>query len=219
MMRTGAALLLALLILAVLPVAAQAEPAPSLTPDLTVTPAGTTSEMTPIPPLTPPVVTTPEAIPTQTPALSPPDMPLPRGPVVQAPPPSLDVSVDPAAVSFGGGGVMRVPATYHAWVNVTVQAQGVQNWFLRAEDITPLTAHKGFLSSTSPARNLSRPLEIWDFTLVPAGFRAVGPGNSVWYTSTKPGKSEVITRFRQGTATDDLYGVYTMTVSFTASTS
>jgi hypothetical protein len=217
-MRTGAVLLLAVLVLAVLPAAAQAEPA--LTPDLTVTPAGTTPEVTPTEtPVPPPAVTTPEAIPSQTAALSPPDMPLPRGPVVQAPPPSLDVSVDPAAVSFGGGGVMRVPATYHAWVNVTVQAQGVQNWFLRAEDITPGTAHKGFLSSTSPARNLSRPLEIWDFTLIPAGFRAVGTGNTVWYSSTKPGKSEVITRFRQGTTKDDLYGVYTMTVSFTASTS
>jgi len=211
-MRTVFALILAVLILAVLPVAAQDDLAVGTpVPDLNTTPAETP-------------VATPDVTPTETP-VPPPDTLVPPGPgrgivlAPQAPPPSLDITVDPASVSFGGPGGMLVPDAYHAWVNVTVQAQGVKDWFLRAEDTTAGTTHKGFLSSTSPARNLSRPLEIWDFTLVPERFRAVGTGNSIWYSSTKPGKSEVITRFRQGTATDDLYGVYSMTVSFTASTS
>jgi hypothetical protein len=138
--------------------------------------------------------------------------------LLAAPAPGIDVSVNPATVSFGGAR-MAVPGYHQANVTVTVQASGVKDWFLRAEDTTPGNPSKGFLYSFSPARNLSSSLMIWDFTLIPPGFRPLGTGNDVFYVSDKGGKTTVDALFMQEATTMDRSGTYTLIVTFTATTS
>jgi hypothetical protein len=166
-----------------------------------------------------PTVTIPETtLVTVTPTETTTDLKSPPGVgLLAAPPPSIDVSVDPAIVIFGGAGGMLVPATYTTNVTVTVQAQGVANWYLRAEDTTPGTGAKGFLYRYTPPGNLTAPFRIWDFTI--PGFRPIGTGSDIFYSSTKPGKSTVETPFMQETGRTDLSGSYTLLVAFTATTS
>jgi hypothetical protein len=181
-------------------------------PGANITPAETAAET----PMATPVTTS-----TETPAVPPEgDLSLEtqEGAILLAAPSGISISVNPVIAIFGGTGGMRIPGSYQSPVTVTVQVRGVQNWYLRAEDTSPGTPSKGFLYCAAPPRNLTTPLGIWDFTLPTPGFRNLGRGNTIFFSSQKPGKTTVDARFMQNTTVKDLSCTYSMVVTFTGTT-
>jgi hypothetical protein len=193
----------------------------TVVPETTITPLETATETL----VETPVETTPAAAVTTTTEATVPtpdeDIPLDimEAGILAAPPTGITISVNPAIAIFGGTSGMRVPGSYQSPVTVTVQARGIPNWYLRAGDTSPGTPSKGFLYCTASTRNLTSPLKIWDFTLATPGFRDLGSGNTIFYSSTKPGKTTVDARFMQNTTTKDRACTYSMIVTFTGTTS